>query len=271
MVGNYSNFMKEIKFALYAIKKNIQNSAGLKTSFFMNIFGMAINNTAFIIIWVFFVKTVGVINGWTASDVIGLLGFATICFGIVLSIGDGLRKLPDLVSFGSFDRFLLSPKNLLVRVATSSFGSSAVGDTIFGIICLIFYGLLIHATIYQVLLIILLVIITTLIFLSIVIVVYSTSFLFVDAEQATGGIFNFFLTPSLFNGGAFHGLMRIFFTFIVPSLLVGTIPVEIVRDISIWKLLLICVLTFFWFYLSIKIFNKCVRKYESSNFMTFGN
>lgn len=263
--------MKEIKFALYAIKKNIQNSAGLKTSFFMNIFGMVINNTAFIIIWVFFVKTVGVINGWTASDIIGLLGFSTLCFGLVLSIGDGLRRLPDIVSFGSFDRFLLSPKNLLVRVATSSFGPSAVGDTIFGIICLVIYGLLINANIYQILLIIFLVIITTLIFLSVVIAVFSTSFLFVDAEQATGGIFNFFLTPSLFNGGAFHGFTRFFFTFIVPSLLVGSIPVEIIRDISIWKLLLVSILTLFWFYISIKIFKKCVKKYESSNFMTFGS
>jgi ABC-2 type transport system permease protein len=271
MEVNYLDYMKEIKFALYAIKKNIQNSAELKTSFLMNVFGMAINNTAFIIIWVFFVKTVGVINGWTARDIIGLLGFGTICFGVVLSVGDGLRRLPDLVSSGSFDRFLLSPKNLLIRIATSSFGSSAVGDTIFGIVCLIFYGILIHATLLQVLLIIFLIIITTIIFLSLVIIIYSTSFLFVDSDQVTTGIFNFFLTPSLFNGGAFHGLMKFIFIFIVPSLLIGAIPVEIVRDISIGKLLLICILTLFWFFLSIKIFNKCVKKYESSNFMTFGN
>ncbi len=262
--------MKEIKFALYAIKKNLQNSAELKTSFLMNVFGMAINNTAFIIIWVFFVKTVGVINGWTAADIIGLLGFTTICFGIVLSVGDGLRRLPDLVSSGSFDRFLLSPKNLLVRIATSSFGSSAVGDMIFGAVCLIFYGILIQATLYQVLLIIFLIIIATIIFLSLVIIIHSTSFLFTDSDQVTLGIFNFFLTPSLFNGGAFHGLMRVFFMFIVPSLLVGTIPVEIVRDVSVSKLILIIILSVFWFWLSIKIFNKCVKKYESSNFMTFG-
>ncbi len=263
--------MKEIKFAIYSIKKNIQNSAELKTSFLMNVFGMAINNTAFIIIWVFFVKTVGVINGWTASDIIGLLGFSTICFGIVLSVGDGLRKLPDLVSSGSFDRFLLSPKNLLVRIATSSFGPSAVGDLIFGFVCLIFYGILIQATFLQVLLIIFLVVITSIIFLSLVIIIHSTSFLFIDSDQVTLGIFNFFLTPSLFNGGAFHGLMKFIFVYIVPSLLVGAIPVEIVRDISISKLFLISILTIFWFFLSIKIFNRCVKKYESSNFMTFGN
>ena len=264
-------YMQDIKFALYAIKKNIQNSAELKTSFLMNIFGMAINNTAFIIIWIFFVKTVGVINGWMASDIVGLLGFSTLCYGIILSVGDGLRRLPDLVSSGSFDRFLLSPKNLLIRIATSSFGPSAVGDAVFGAICLIIYGILINATLIQVLLIVFLVIITSIIFLSLVIIIFSTSFLFIDSDQVTTGIFNFFLTPGLFHGGAFHGLMKLFTTFIVPSLLVGTIPIEIVRDLSMGKLLLICVLALFWFFLSIKIFNKCVKKYESSNFMTFGN
>ena len=61
------------------------------------------------------------------------------------------------------------------------------------------------------------------------------------------------------------------FTFFIPSLLIGTLPVEIVRDISISKLLLISVLALFWFIISIKIFNRAVRRYESSNFMTFGN
>ena len=231
-------FMKEMRFALYAIKKNIQNNAGLKTSFFMNIFGMVLNDIAFIIIWVSFVKSVGVINGWTASDIIGLMGFSTFCFGFVLSVGDGLRRMPDHVSSGAFDRFLLSPKNLIPRIATSSFGSSAVGDMLLGIICLIFYGLLIHASLTQVLLIL---------------IIHCTSFLFVDSEQITLGVFNFFLTPTLFNGGAFHGIMKFIFVFIIPSLLVGAIPVEIVRDISLRKLLMISILAIFWFIFSKRI------------------
>jgi ABC-2 type transport system permease protein len=54
--------MREIYFALYAIKKNIQSSAELRTSFLMNVFGMAINNTAFIFLWVSFVHSVGIIG-----------------------------------------------------------------------------------------------------------------------------------------------------------------------------------------------------------------
>ena len=263
--------MKELRFALYAIKKNIQSSAELRTSFVMNIFGMAINNTAFIILWGFFVKSVGVIGGWTVADIIGLQGFVALCFGIVFSAGAGIRKLADYTASGAFDRFMLSPKNLLVRIATSSFGVSALGDIVFGIVCLGIYAFLIHASIYQILLIALLVLISTIVFLAAAIAIYSTSFFFTDASSVTGSLFELFLTPSLFHGGAFQGVMRFIFTFAVPSLLIGALPVEIVRDISLGKLLLVSVLAIFWFLVSINIFNRAIKKYESSNFMTFGN
>jgi len=263
--------MKELYFALYAIKKNIQSSAELRTSFLMNIVGMSINNTTFIILWGFFVKSVGVIGGWTVADIIGLQGFVALCFGIVFSAGAGIRKLADYTATGAFDRFMLSPKNLLVRIATSSFGVSALGDIVFGIVCLSIYAFLIHATIYQILLIALLVIISTIVFLAAAIAIYSTSFFFTDASSVTGSLFELFLTPSIFHGGAFQGVIRFFFTFIIPSLLIGTLPVEITKDISMDKLLLVSILALFWFTLSIKIFNKAVKKYESSNFMTFGS
>ncbi len=263
--------MKEIKFALYAIKKNIQSSAELRTSFVMNIIGMSINNIVFIVIWGFFIKSVGIINGWTVADIVGLQGFVALCFGIVFSAGAGIRKLADYVASGAFDRFMLSPKNLLVRIATSSFGASAVGDIVFGVVCLVIYAVLIQASIYQILLIISLVIISVIVFLSAALVVYSASFYFTDADAVTKSLFELFLTPSLFHGGAFQGVMRFIFTFVIPSLLVGTLPVEIVRDASLEKLLPVCVLTVLWFIFSIKIFNRAVKKYESSNFMTFGN
>ncbi len=262
---------KVINFALYAIKKNIQSSAELRTSFLMNIFGMIINNTAFIILWVYFVKSVGVIGGWTAIDIIGLQGFTALCYGIVFSAGAGLRKLPEYIASGAFDRFMLSPKNLLLRVATSSFGVSSLGDIVYGIVCLAIYGYFLHASIYQILLMALLAIISTIIFWAVIVVIYSISFYFTDPSSVSHGLSELFFTPALFHGGAFQGAMRFVFTFFIPSLLIGTLPVEIVRDISLEKLLLVGILAIFWLFISFKIFNQAVRRYESSNFMTFGN
>lgn len=263
--------LEDLRFALYATKKNIQSSAELRTSFLLNIFGMAINNTAFIILWVFFVKSVGIIGGWTTADIIGLQGFVALSFGIIFSLGAGIRKLPDYVASGAFDRFMLSPKNLLIRVATSAFNPSAVGDMMFGVTCLIIYGFLIHISGYQFLLVMVLALLSTVVFLATAIAIFSTSFFFIDSYAVTTSLFELFMTPSLFHGGAFQGMMRFIFIFVIPSLLVGALPVEAVRNVSLTKLALVGVLAVVWFVVAIKIFNRAVRKYESSNFMTFGS
>lgn len=270
MVDN-NYMMNEIKFALYAIKKNIQSSSELRTSFLMNIIGMTINNTAFVFLWIYFVKSVGVIGGWTAYDIIGLNGFAALSYGLIVSIFMGTKKIPEYVTSGSFDRFMLSPKNLILRIATSAFSPSAVGDVIFGIICLCVYGFLIHISIIQIIFVIFLVVFSSMIFFSMALVINALSFYFIDASSFTDSVFQLFFTPTLFHGGAFHGVTRFLFTFIIPSLLIAAIPTETVKNVSLQNLCLIGSGSFIWLIVSIKIFNNSVKKYESSNFMTFGN
>lgn len=263
--------LQELRFAYYAIKKNIQSSAELRTSFITNVIGMFINNIAFIILWVFFVQSVGVINGWTATDIIALQGFAALCFGLIFSFGNGIRKLPEYVASGTFDHFMLSPKNLLMRVAVANLGVSSIGDVLFGVTCLALYAIFIQATALQIAFIVILTIITTLVFFAAVTMIYSMSFFFVDPASVTYGLFDLFVTPSLFHGGAIQGVMRFVFTFIIPSLLIGAIPVEILKSTSVPDLCLITALALIWVYVAIHFFMWVVKKYESSNFMTFGS
>jgi len=266
-----NNLIHELKFALYATKKNIQNNTELRTSFIMNVVGMAINNCSLIIIWVYFVKSVGVIGGWAALDIIALQGFTAVTFGITFSAFFGVVHLPEYISSGAFDRFLLSPKNLIVRVATAKFRSSAVGDIVFGLICLGIYAVAIHANVYQILFTSILILAGSMVFFAMALIIHGVGFFFVDGGVVARGIFELFFTPALFHGGAFQGVMRFVFTFIVPSLAIGTLPVESVRDFSVEKLLLVTILTIVWFLISLKAFAWSVRHYESANFMTFGN
>ena len=261
----------ELNFALFAIKKNFQNSAELRSSFLMNIIGMTINNSAFIFLWAFFVKSVGVIGGWTVADIFGLQGYVAFCFGMVFSICSGLRDLAEYTSSGAFDRYMLAPKNLLLRVATSNLGVSALGDVVFGLVALTIYGVMLQVSIFQILLMIVMALLSTVVFFAVVVAFSSASFYFVDSAPVVRSLLELFITPALFHGGAFQGAMRFVFTFVVPSLAIGTLPVEIVRDVSLDKLLLVGVLAVVWLFVGIKLFYWSIRKYESSNFMTFGS
>lgn len=261
---------KELQFAFYSIKKNLQNSSELRVSFITSIFGMMINNSAFIVLWGFFIQAVGIIGGWTVFDIVALQGFGAIVFGICLGFANGIRKLPQYTASGAFDRFMLSPKNLLIRIATSSTGIPELGDILFGIICLSAYAIFIQADLLQILLMIGMIITASVTFISVIICISCASFIFVDGASVVTGLFDLFFTPALFHGGAIQGSMRFVFTFIIPSLLISTLPVETIKNSDLNLLILLTILALFWLGLSFLLFHLSVRKYESSSFMTFG-
>lgn len=79
-----------------------------------------------------------------------------------------------------------------------------------------------------------------------------------------------FGSASLYHGGAFAGVLKAIFVFVIPSLLLGAVPVELVKSMSLCHICLISLLTVFWLILSIVFFYRSLRKYESNNFFGFG-
>lgn len=263
--------MGSIKLALLNIKKNFRNEKELKSSFIISVVGMAINNIAFLILWYYFGKTIGELNGWKPMDIFGLYGFGTTSYGIVASLFSGMFDIPNYISSGNFDKYLLTPKNILLKVSTSKISTSAFGDLLFGVVCFIIFAFWSKLTLIQLLLSILLIIIASIIFYSFSLICMSISFYLMDGHNVSQGLYGMFLSNSLYHGGAFTGLLRVIFTFVMPSLLLGAIPVEIVKNLSISNLIMIILLTIFWFILSIMFFYKSLKKYESNNLFGFGS
>ncbi len=270
MVVRILSMKKELYFMAFAIKKNIRSSAELRTSFVMNVFGMFLNNIAFVLIWLFLIQTVGEIGGWNSAYIFGLQGFTALAYGLFFSFFYGISNITSSITSGAMDRYLLSPKNLLLRISLSSFSASAVGDIIFGVVCLIIFAVMIHATLLQIFLIIFFLIAGTITFAGFIIFIQSIAFYINDAGNITQSLFELFFTPTLFHGGAFQGNMRLFFTFLIPSLVIGTLPTELVVNFSLRTCIIVVLLAFFWCTFSIWFFYQSLKRYESANFMTFG-
>ena len=262
--------MKNLKLALINTKKNFQNAKELKSAFITSIIGMCLNNSAFVVLWLNFGVVIGDINGWGQYDIIGLYGFSTTSYGIVFTFLYGITNIPSYISTGNFDKYLLTPKNTLLKVATSAVSTSAVGDLIFGITCFVIFSILTKLTLIQVLASIALMIVASIVFFAFTLISMSLSFYFMDGENISTGLFQIFLTPSLYHGGAFNKVLKIIFTLLVPALLLGALPVEIIKSLTPSSFIGIIALSLFWLIVSILFFYKSLKKYESNNFFGFG-
>lgn len=263
--------MGNIKLALLNIKKNIKNEKELKSSFIISVVGMMLNNISFLVLWYYFGKTVGELNGWKPMDIFGLYGFSCTSFGIVASLFYGLFEIPNYISTGNFDKYLLTPKNILLKVSTSKISTSAFGDLLFGITCFIIFSVYSKISLIQLMLAIFLIIISSIVFYAFSLVCMSISFYLMDGYNVSQGLYGMFVSNSIYHGGAYTGVLRIIFTIVMPSLLLGAIPVEIIKNISLKSIIMIVLLTICWFAISIMFFNKSLKKYESNNLYGFGN
>lgn len=262
--------MGSIKLSLLNIKKNFQNAKELKSTFLTSVVGMCINNFAFIILWYYFGTMVGEINGWKPFDIFGLYGLSGISYGLICTFFYGMYNIPNYISTGNFDRYLTTPKNTLLKVVTSDISTSAIGDLLFGFLCFGIYAVVSKLSIIQLFVSVLLMVITSVIFFAFSLICVSISFYMMDGENVSMGLYNTFLSASMYHGGAFTGILRIIFIFVMPSLLLGAIPVELIKDISISGILIIALLSVIWLIISVLFFYKSLKKYESNNFFGFG-
>lgn len=262
--------MRSLRLAIINIKKNFLNARELKSAFIISIIGMFLNNFSFTFLWLYFGKSVGVLNGFAPMDIFGIYAINTTSYGIVCAFLYGLFNIPSYISSGNFDKFLITPKNTLIKVVTSSISTSAFGDLLFGVTCFIIFCLSTKLSVIGILLIILFIILSTIIFFSFSLICMSISFYLMDGENISNGLYGMFVGSSLYHGGAFTGVLKAIFIFIVPSLLLGAVPIEIINSFSFLEILLFIVLTVFWLVFSIYFFYRSLRKYESNNFFGFG-
>ena len=71
-----------------------------------------------------------------------------------------------------------------------------------------------------------------------------------DGYNVSNGLLGMFVGNSTYHGGAFTGILRFIFIFIMPALLLGAIPVEIIKTLSINNLIMILCIAVFWLIIS---------------------
>jgi ABC-2 type transport system permease protein len=259
------DFIKETKIALYCIKINIRAEMQLKAAFLTQIIGMILNDSAFILIWAIFFQVMGKVNGWGSVEMLGAQSIHMFTYGIVMGFFYGAHNISDYVTNGQLDNFLLTPRSFYMRIISSSFSVPAIGDIFFGFAIYIVFAIQAQLNVLQIFLTLAIVPAAALIFLNIIIVFGMVGFFLYDAGDIQHNLVDLFVTPGIFPGGLFEGVIRIFFLFVFPALMISSFPIEIVKNYSLIGFITIWGLAIFWTFVANKLLNFVRRKYESGN------
>ena len=254
----------QIKVIFLSIKYNIMRQMENKVTFITNILFMILNNASFILQWVILFSLKEEIGGYTIKEVVLLWGIASGTFGVAHIVFNKAFEMSDLIINGKLDTFLVQPKNVFLSVITSETRISAIGDLIYGYICLFIYGI----SIKNFLLYTLFLITGGIIVSALASILGSLSFWIVRGDIISDSLTNMMLNFATYPGTIFKDGVRILFYTIIPLGISNYIPVDTIIRFNIGNLATVISFTIFITIMAFTIFYKGLKRYSSSNLMS---
>lgn len=252
-----------IKIMLLSLKYNIMKEMENKAAFITSIIMMIFNNATFIIQWVTIFTLKDYVGSYNLNDVMLFWAVSSGAYGLSHIFFHGAWKIPEYIEYGKLDSFIVSPKNVLCYVITSSSSPSAIGDFLYGYIALIIFNF----SIKNILIYTLLIILASLIYTAHAVIVRSLIFKFTKSNGFEDTIDSIILNGSLYPDVIFNRAIKIIFMTIIPCALSSWLPVSIILDFSFLKVSILIGATIFYITLAFIMFNKGLKNYSSSNLM----
>lgn len=253
----------QIKISFLTIKYSLIREMLNKTTFFMNIVFMILNNASFIIQMLILFSLKENVGGYTFKQMLLLWGISASTYGVAHFFFENAFNLSDYINNGKLDAFLVQPKNVLISTITTDVKTSAIGDLLYGLIILFAYGI----TVNNFLLFILFSICGGLMLVSIAIILGSLSFWFRRSDIISDTGNSLMVNFSTYPDGIFKGLAKIILFTILPVGFVAYIPVHILSTFNLKLFLLVIGVTILLVSLAFFVFYKGLKRYSSSNLM----
>jgi len=254
----------QIKVMFLSVKYNIMRQMTNKVTFITNILFMILNNASFIVQWIILFSLREHIGGYTLKEVILLWGMAAGVFGIAHIFFQKAFEISDLIINGKLDTFLVQPKNVFLSVISSDSNISAIGDLLYGYICLFIYGF----SLKNFILFTLFCITGGIILTAFVSILGSLSFWIVKSDIISDSLSNLMINFATYPGTIFKNTVKILLYTIIPVGIANYMPVEIILSFNIYKFVGIILFTIFITLLAFIVFNRGLKRYSSSNLMS---
>lgn len=204
---------------------NLQAGMEYRASFLTQVFGMALNNSAFIVFWLILYERVGgSIKGYAFGDVMFLWALAASGIGLSMAVFGNASSLSRLIYSGELDVYLLQPKPVLPNLLAARMSIPSWGDVLYGVLLFVFTQ---RVTPESVLLFASFTLLTALGFAAVQVAYHSLTFLWGNAEELAGTASELVLSFTLYPGSIFEGAPRWLLHSLLPAGLLAWLPVRL--------------------------------------------
>jgi ABC-2 type transport system permease protein len=267
MVARFLKYAKhDMRVYIASLAVQFRAAMTLRGAFIAQVLGMMLNNLALVVAWFFFFDTFGTVNGWGIHEFIAMQGVSMFVYGAIIIGSTGLMDLPRHVDTGSLDTFLTKPVSVLGQVASSAIEITTLGDIFLGIILMGWYIAITDVTLMAMLLFVASLVIAFVVFwCAVMLFPYILAFYVFDSERLSRYFGVMFLDAMNYPGGLLSGKLRMVFMVAVPSLLVGVVPVDVLRGLGWHWVGYGAVVAAVWLAGSLWLFKRALRRYESAN------
>ncbi len=257
---------KDLGVYWHSLCLQIKGAMALRGAFALQIGAMILNNAAITIAWLFLFQRFGSINGWRAQELIGFEGMNMVIFGIVMILSVGILDLPKHVDRGSLDNMLTKPTPLLLQLASSNVDSTTFGDLLLGLGLVTWYMLVSGISVTKLIVFTGSLLIGLIIFWCFVVLLPGIiAFYVFDSEQISRMVGTSILDSGLYPTGILTGVLRVFLLTIVPGLFIGAVQLDVLHRFD-WRTVLLGIpVALFWLAVTLWLFRRSIRRYESSN------
>lgn len=252
-----------LRLALHYFRFNLSAGMAYSTSFLIQVFGMALNNGAFIIFWLVLFDRIGAeIAGYGFTDVMFLWALAASGFGLSVVVFGNTHQLSRIIYTGELDVYLLQPKPVLLNVLLSRTVVSGWGDLLYGLSLFVITQ---PMSLTGWLLFLLFTILLALVVTAVRVFYHCLTFFLGNAEgfaQLAGELVISFM---LYPGSIFRGPAAWLLHSLIPAAFVAYIPARIFASFDPGTLLIVLAADAVIVAAAFLMFRLGLRRYESGN------
>jgi ABC-2 type transport system permease protein len=214
---------------LATLRAALAEAWGNRTSFWVQVTAMVLNDMVWVVFWILFFNRVGEVRGWHTDQVLLLFSILATVTGISMGLLGNARRLGQLVADGQLDAVLTLPVDPLAYILVRRVDTALLGDLLFGPILFVVAA---NPSPSRAALFVLASIAGSVVFVSFVVALGSlTLVLGGRGEQADLG-FQALLILSSYPLDVFGGVTKLVMFTVIPAAFITGVPVHLIDGFS---------------------------------------